>query len=476
MLNRIIRHTESGWEVEADPRHAELVIEQLELDKDKDKGIGTPGVSGADEEDDDDDEALKGEDITRYRGIIARCNYLGPDRPDCLFAIKEGCREMSAPTTGSMRRLRRIGRYLKTHPRLVWRFDLQEKQQELIVKTDADWAGCRRTRKSTSGGCVMIGGHCIKVWSKTQSVIAKSSAESELYGVVKGACEALGIRTLCADMGDDVDVRLELDATAAKGILDRQGMAKVRHIDVNVLWLQEQCAKKLVPLHKIPGEDNGADLMTKHLANPVIVRHITQLNLEFREGRAEKAAKLHSIVKVNQKKKAETKEVKACSRFSRASGGDYWSEKGEHGRWVRVHVNPRTSSFLPSEGASGPGRKTRLMACRESHGSYENGEQFREKDDWTVIKGRAQEGWRSWTGRSIFVVDRKYSSDYGTDQRRQRSEVKNKSISWASESDSEVPNNESGESEQSQINIHEGINFWRGRFRIYEYVASHNLV
>ena len=44
MLNRLIRRTEEGWEIEADPRHAELVVEQLGL-KD-DKGIGTPGLSG----------------------------------------------------------------------------------------------------------------------------------------------------------------------------------------------------------------------------------------------------------------------------------------------------------------------------------------------------------------------------------------------------------------------------------------------
>ena len=47
------------------------------------------------------------------------------------------------------------------------------------------------------------------------------------------------------DMGSDVGITLELDATAAKGILDRQGIAKVRHIDVNCLWLQEQCAKNM---------------------------------------------------------------------------------------------------------------------------------------------------------------------------------------------------------------------------------------
>ena len=118
--------TEDGWEVEADPRHAELVIEQLGLSDDK--GIGTPGLSGADEEDYEDDGPLVGEDVTRFRGVVARCNYLAADRPDCVFAVKECCREMSAPTTGSLRRLRRIGRYLKLHPRLMWKYELQREQ------------------------------------------------------------------------------------------------------------------------------------------------------------------------------------------------------------------------------------------------------------------------------------------------------------------------------------------------------------
>ena len=101
--------------MEADPRHAELVVEQIGL-KD-DKGIGAPGLSGADEDDNDDDVLLTGADITSYQGVIARCNYLGTDRPNCSFAIKDGCSEMSSPTTGSLRRLVKIGRYLNNHPR-----------------------------------------------------------------------------------------------------------------------------------------------------------------------------------------------------------------------------------------------------------------------------------------------------------------------------------------------------------------------
>jgi hypothetical protein len=111
---------------------------------------------------------------------------------------------MSSPTTGSLRRLVGIGRFLKNHPRLVWRFPMQSRQSGVIVRTDAHWAGCRRARKSTSGGSISIGEHCIKTWAKTQAVITKSSAESELYGVVRGACEGLGIKTLCADMGSEV--------------------------------------------------------------------------------------------------------------------------------------------------------------------------------------------------------------------------------------------------------------------------------
>ena len=77
---------------EADPSHAELVVEQLGI---VDNSISTPGVSGTEEEDEDGDVPLVGEDFTRYRGVIARCNYIAVGRPDCVLAIKEGCREMS---------------------------------------------------------------------------------------------------------------------------------------------------------------------------------------------------------------------------------------------------------------------------------------------------------------------------------------------------------------------------------------------
>ena len=58
--------------------------------------------------------------------------------------------------------------------------------------TDTEYAGCKRIRKSTSGGTVMLGSHLIKSWTSTQSVVALSSGEAEYYGVVKGGSVLFG--------------------------------------------------------------------------------------------------------------------------------------------------------------------------------------------------------------------------------------------------------------------------------------------
>ena len=132
-------------------------------------------------------------------------------------------------------------------------------------------------------------------WAKTQATIAKSSAESELYGIVRGTCGALGFSALAEDLGTEVFARLHMDATAAQGIIDRQGLSKVRHLDVSVLRLQEQLARDKVPLIKVPGPESNADMMTKHLLAEVIRRHTSRMSLEFRDGRSQKAADLQSI-------------------------------------------------------------------------------------------------------------------------------------------------------------------------------------
>ena len=128
----------------------------------------------------DDNEALNAEYTTQYKSIVARANYLSMDRPDTQFAVKKLATSMSSPTNRNWQELKRLCRYLKGKPRLVIKYDWQDPITNITSYSDSDWAGDKKTRKSTSGGVITIGSHYIKSWSKSQSVIALSSAEAEL--------------------------------------------------------------------------------------------------------------------------------------------------------------------------------------------------------------------------------------------------------------------------------------------------------
>ena len=81
-------------------------------------------------------------------------------------------------------------------------FDFEYQSAEgLEACTDTVWAGCTRTPKSTSGGCLMVGHHLIKAWSATQASIALGSGEAEYYRVVRGSGIALGMQALYKDIG-----------------------------------------------------------------------------------------------------------------------------------------------------------------------------------------------------------------------------------------------------------------------------------
>ena len=88
----------------------------------------------------------------------------------------------------------------------------------------------------------------------------------------------------------------------------------------------------------------------------------------------------------------------------------------------------------PSEAPRGPGRKTRLRSKRKIQGMYLSGGRFKIENDW-IVDNEDDELNDSWTGKTIFIVDRIHTPDHGTDHRRQRAEVKNRRVSWADASD-----------------------------------------
>lgn len=118
----------------------------------------------------------------------------------------------------------------------------QEAEPDIVVLTDSDWAGDESSRRSTSGGVVLTGAHTATWWCKLQARVVSPSCEAELNSSFKGAIEGLNAQRLANDFGDDPSLELKTDASAARGVILRQGVGQIRHLHVKQLWLKEAVA------------------------------------------------------------------------------------------------------------------------------------------------------------------------------------------------------------------------------------------
>ena len=270
-LNRLLRYVQPPFrsadegyvEWESDPRHCEILMSQLGLKADS-KKLGQPCVKL---ERNADLNKLNESDHKLYRSATMRLAYIAQDRPDLQFTSKELARYMQEPTSFDLQQLKRAARYLHGAGRLVQRFEQQATPKGLTAYTDSDFAGCVRTRKSTSCSMVFWGKHLIKSTSTTQAIISLSSGEAEFYAAVKGSSIALGCQAMFADMGvKNADPpKILVDSTACLGIAGRKGAGRVRHIHTPTLWLQRAASEGRLKLSKVLGTDNPADIGTKAL-------------------------------------------------------------------------------------------------------------------------------------------------------------------------------------------------------------------
>lgn len=147
ILNRILQWTEDGITLEADQRHVELILKQMEMER-----CNGSEITGGAVKPESDGEKLNDVQGRHFRSMAARCNFMASDRVDLQFACKEICRRMSVTCDGDWSGHKKVARYLKAHPRMLMEFKYQKPVKELTVLVDTDYGGCKRTRRSTNGG------------------------------------------------------------------------------------------------------------------------------------------------------------------------------------------------------------------------------------------------------------------------------------------------------------------------------------
>jgi len=137
-------------------------------------------------------------DPTDFRSLASVLQYLTFTRPDIAYAVQQVCLHMHDPREPHLAALKRILRYIRgtLHLGLLLR---PSAQSDLLVYSDADWAGCPDTRKSTSGYVVFLGDNLISWSSKRQNAVSRSSAEAEYRAVANAVAEASWLRQLLVE-------------------------------------------------------------------------------------------------------------------------------------------------------------------------------------------------------------------------------------------------------------------------------------
>nr|GEV73550.1 retrovirus-related Pol polyprotein from transposon TNT 1-94 [Tanacetum cinerariifolium] len=117
-------------------------------------------------------------DATKYRSMIGALMYLTSSRPDIVHATCLCARYQAKPTEKHIKKVKRIFYYLwGTINTGLWYS--KDSSFELIGFSDDDYAGCKDTFKSTSGGAQFLGKKLVSWSSKKHDCTVLSTAEAE---------------------------------------------------------------------------------------------------------------------------------------------------------------------------------------------------------------------------------------------------------------------------------------------------------
>ena len=120
-----------------------------------------------------------------------------------------------------------------------------------------------------------------------------------MLAIVRGAADGIGFISLGRDLGIAHLVRLHIDASASLGIIEQRGVGRVRHLEVGSLWIQEQQLKRVIDMLQVPGLENPADRVTKHLNRESRNVYFDLISYWFESGRATTTANLHMLRKTS---------------------------------------------------------------------------------------------------------------------------------------------------------------------------------
>ncbi|KAD5962053.1 hypothetical protein E3N88_13526 [Mikania micrantha] len=220
-------------------------------------------------------------DATSYRRLAGALQYLTFTRPDISYAVQQVCMHMHAPRTTHMNALKRILRYIKgtiSYGLTLTRSDTSS----LVAYTDADWAGCPDTRRSTSGYCVYLGANLLSWSSKCQPTLSRSSAEAEYRGVAHVVSETCWLRNLLLELRNPLSraTIVYCDNVSAVYLSTNPVQhQRTKHIELDIHFVRDTVAQGQIRVLHMPSCFQIADIFTKGLPHVLFRDFRSSLNI-----------------------------------------------------------------------------------------------------------------------------------------------------------------------------------------------------
>ncbi|KAI3787777.1 hypothetical protein L2E82_00197 [Cichorium intybus] len=218
---------------------------------------------------------------TLYRSLAGALQYLTFTRPDITYAVQQVCMFMHAPRTPHFNALKRILRYVQG----TLSFGLHMTRPtslSLIGYTDADWAGCPDTRRSTSGYCLYLGDNLISWSSKRQTTISRSSAEAEYRGVANIVSELCWVRNLLLELHHPpLKASIVYCDNVSAIYLSGNPIQhqRTKHVEIDIHFVREKVRQGQVRVLHVSSRFQIADIFTKGLPRVLFEDFRSSLNL-----------------------------------------------------------------------------------------------------------------------------------------------------------------------------------------------------
>ncbi|KAD3337749.1 hypothetical protein E3N88_33269 [Mikania micrantha] len=206
-------------------------------------------------------------DPTLYRSLVGALQYLTITRPYLSYAVNQVSQFLHAPSIDHFQSVKRILRYVKGTISFGLTYS-RPHTTSIVGYSDADWARCLETRRSTYGYSIFLGGNLVSWSAKKQPTVSRSSCESEYRAMANTAAEIVWVTHLLRELRALPPNRPTLLCDNKSALFMTQNPIshkRAKHIDLDYHFIRELVNSGKLYTKFVPTNLQVADIFTKSL-------------------------------------------------------------------------------------------------------------------------------------------------------------------------------------------------------------------